>query len=167
MDEAILAWYLARFGIRLPRHFVIPLHIAIQGHPEAGAIWERHIVAILEALGFKSTTMRRISIRLLLMERNIFSFGRLMTFVWDVAVRQRQRLFFIRLVSGFSVLRKLRFHSSFWVLLLLMFNGMDIVQARGYIKIGCWTYIRRFSRCMVGLKLVTRRKVTTAVPTDQ
>ena len=35
---------------------VVPLHKALQGHPEAGALWECMIVGILEGLGFHSTT---------------------------------------------------------------------------------------------------------------
>ncbi len=35
---------------------VVPLHKALQGHPEAGALWEHMIIGILEGLGFHSTT---------------------------------------------------------------------------------------------------------------
>jgi len=36
---------------------VIPLGCTLQGHPEAGALWEKMIIKILETyFGFKSTT---------------------------------------------------------------------------------------------------------------
>lgn len=34
---------------------MIPVHKALQGHPEAGALWEKHIVGILRDPDFKST----------------------------------------------------------------------------------------------------------------
>jgi hypothetical protein len=62
IDDAYHSWYHKRFGVSLdPATHVIPLHRALQGHPEAGVLWERMIVGILEGpeLGFTSTTHER------------------------------------------------------------------------------------------------------------
>ena len=56
VDEAIAAWILKRWGKRVPRNMVIAIYMALQGHPAAGAIWERLINKILKELGFESTT---------------------------------------------------------------------------------------------------------------
>jgi hypothetical protein len=49
VDDAYRSWYRKRFGADVdPRTHVIPVHKALQGHPEAGALWERMIVGILE-----------------------------------------------------------------------------------------------------------------------
>lgn len=54
------SWYKKRFGkdVDLKAH-VIPVAKALQGHPEAGVLWEKMIVGILDSLGFKMTTHER------------------------------------------------------------------------------------------------------------
>ena len=61
IDDTIADWYLRRFGVKLDRvKEVIPLHRALQGHPEAGVLWERMITDILiNKMGFKNTTHER------------------------------------------------------------------------------------------------------------
>ena len=58
IDNTVEDWYFRRFGIRLNRFKeVIPLLRALQGHPEAGVLWERMITDILiNKMGFKNTT---------------------------------------------------------------------------------------------------------------
>jgi hypothetical protein len=59
IDDAYRSWHRKRFGTDIdPDTYVIPLECALQGHPEAGALWEKMIVSILEGdeLKFKSTT---------------------------------------------------------------------------------------------------------------
>ena len=59
IDDAYCSWHRKQFGTDVdPNTHVIPLERALQGHPEAGALWEKMIVGILEGdeLGFKSTT---------------------------------------------------------------------------------------------------------------
>jgi hypothetical protein len=60
IDDAYASWYYKRFGILLDRSaYVIPVERALQGHPEAGRLWETMIVEILSKKGFKSTTHER------------------------------------------------------------------------------------------------------------
>jgi hypothetical protein len=59
IDDAYRSWYCKQFGNDIdPRKYVVPLHRALQGHPEAGVLWEKMIVGILEGkeLNFRSTT---------------------------------------------------------------------------------------------------------------
>jgi hypothetical protein len=59
IDDAYRSWHRKRYGSNVdPTTHVIPLDRALQGHPEAGALWECMIVGILEGdeLGFKSMT---------------------------------------------------------------------------------------------------------------
>jgi hypothetical protein len=51
-------WYRERKGTSVNRSHVIPLLRALQGHPEAGRLWEEHINGILLSpdFGFKNTT---------------------------------------------------------------------------------------------------------------
>ena len=61
IDDAIYDWYLNRFKVKLDRFKdVIPLYRALQGHPEAGVLWERMITDILvNKMGFKHTAHER------------------------------------------------------------------------------------------------------------
>jgi len=60
IDDAYQSWYKKRYNADIdPAAYVVPLHKVLQGHPEAGALWERMIVGILEGLGFHSTTHER------------------------------------------------------------------------------------------------------------
>ena len=58
IDETIADWYERKFGVKLDKlKEVIPLYRALQGHPEAGVLWERMITNILiNKLGFRTTT---------------------------------------------------------------------------------------------------------------
>jgi len=61
IDDAYCSWYKKHFSINIdPITHVVPLIKALQGHPEAGALWEHMIVGILEdELGFRSTIHER------------------------------------------------------------------------------------------------------------
>ena len=52
------AWYLHCFGKKLDKSRVLPVLWVLQGHPESGKLWERHINNILmsSTLYFKHTT---------------------------------------------------------------------------------------------------------------
>jgi len=61
IDDAYANWYEHRFKKKLDRSLVLPVLHALQGHPESGKLWEKHISAILQSpqFGFKSTTHDR------------------------------------------------------------------------------------------------------------
>ena len=61
IDDAYQSWYKKCYNADIdPSTHVVPLHKALQGHPEAGTLWERMIVGILKGeLGFHSTTHER------------------------------------------------------------------------------------------------------------
>jgi hypothetical protein len=62
IDDAYRSWHLKCFGTDVdPATHVVPLKKSLQGHPEAGALWEKMIVGILEGpkLGFTLMTHER------------------------------------------------------------------------------------------------------------
>jgi len=59
LDDAFRDWYLERTGVLLDKDLVLPMLRALQGHPEAARLWEEHISAILEKVGFKNTTYKK------------------------------------------------------------------------------------------------------------
>ena len=58
IDDACADWYEHRFKKKIDCSLVLQVLHALQGHPESGKLWEKHITAILRlpAFGFKSTT---------------------------------------------------------------------------------------------------------------
>ena len=56
IDDAYAEWYEEKYGEHLDRNMVLPVLKALQGHPESGRLWEKHITAILMDLGFWNTT---------------------------------------------------------------------------------------------------------------
>jgi hypothetical protein len=60
IDKAYSDWRFRRMQVSLAPDLVLPIQKALQGHPEAGALWEKHIVGILrDNLGFHSTVQER------------------------------------------------------------------------------------------------------------
>jgi hypothetical protein len=57
VDEAYVSWFLKRHGQLLdPSLYAIPVTGAIQGHPEAGRLWQDHIVSFLTGPTLKFTS---------------------------------------------------------------------------------------------------------------
>ena len=53
IDDQYADWYLHKYGIHIDRRMVLPVLHALQGHPESGALWAKHIAKHLVELGFK------------------------------------------------------------------------------------------------------------------
>ena len=54
LDDAFRDWHLEQTGVLLDKDLVLPVLRALQGHLEAARLWEEHISAILEDVGFKN-----------------------------------------------------------------------------------------------------------------
>jgi len=109
IDEAYADWYEHQFKKKLDHSLVLPVLHALQGHPESGKLWEKHITAILRSpqFGFKSTTH----------DRSIYS----ATFEGTRILLLRQvdnfavalpSLYMIRLVKPYNYHLKIRPHSG-------------------------------------------------------
>jgi hypothetical protein len=145
IDDAFRSWYHKRHGVDLdPKTHVVPLEIAMQGHPEAGALWETMIIGILEGdeLGFKSTTH----------ERNLYH-----------GMIDGEVVLVCCMVDGFAIALKNTTAAEKLVAIIdkhattgsqgtgvstsqglhLRYNGVDIHQTRDYIKLSCETYLDR------------------------
>ena len=144
VDETISDWYQRKFGILLDRlKDVIPLFKALQGHPEAGVLWERLITDILiNKMGFKNTTH----------EKNIY-FGHIDgheilvcrqvdDFASGSPNKEGSKLFIdtVRkyVEAEFNALGIETSQGTYE-----RFNGIDVFQARDHIKLGCESYIDR------------------------
>jgi hypothetical protein len=143
VDEAIQSWYLKRFGVLLdPKTDVIPLNKAIQGHPEAGRLWESMITGILDDIGFKSTTHERNLYRgtldgeMVLVCRQVDDFA-----VASVTPRVASKLVTLindRVTTVDKGIGEITVNGAF-----SQYNGVDVHQTRDYIKMSCESYIDR------------------------
>jgi hypothetical protein len=142
LDDAFIEWYHARFNVRLPRHQVLPIKRALQGHPEAARLWELHINEVLHKIGFRSTTH----------ERNIYSM-----------THDSNKVLLVRQVDDFALAcLTAAIAEAIYALIgkalqvpgesdvpfasqgiLKDFSGYDVLQTRDYIKIHAQSYIRR------------------------
>jgi hypothetical protein len=137
-------WYFRKFGVMLDRKDdVLPLHKALQGHPEAGVLWENMITDILiNQMGFKSTTQ----------EPNLYR-GKI----------DGDDLLVCRQVDDFAVAGRDDAHAKMFIEAIRThvateyqgmgtetpagishrYNGLDVHQTANYIKLDCTTYIDR------------------------
>jgi hypothetical protein len=56
IDDANADWYRSRHEKKVDRSLVLPVLQALQGHPEAGALWDEHINNIIDDLDIVNTT---------------------------------------------------------------------------------------------------------------
>jgi Reverse transcriptase (RNA-dependent DNA polymerase) len=129
-------WYLKKFGRPINRRtHVVPIGHAIQGHPEAGNLWEGYIVDFLcNRLGFRATTH----------ERNLYP-----------GTVDGEDTLVCRQVDDFNIATKDPATAGKLIALINAFvtteskglaphyNGVDVLQTRDYIKLSCKTYIDR------------------------
>jgi len=143
IDDALESYYKRKFGIILdPKTQVLPVLKALQGHPEAGALWEKMITKILDDMGFKPTTHERnlyrgtIDGKTVLVCRQVDDFAvgcrradvakRLIAHINEHATTESQGMGTITSRGVFN-----------------HYNGVDIHQTRDYVKLSCETYIDR------------------------
>jgi hypothetical protein len=137
-------WYLEKKGKKVNRSHVIPMLRALQGHPEAGRLWEEHINAILlgPEFGFTNTTH----------ETNIYQ-G---TYAGVKILVLRQVDDFLLATPDPAIADKV--YTRIGELLqqpeekdipfvneglATEFNGVDVLQTRDYIKVSSESYIHR------------------------
>ena len=54
IDDQYADWYFEKFGKHVYKRMVLPVLHALQGHPESGVLWAKHITGILSDLGFSA-----------------------------------------------------------------------------------------------------------------
>lgn len=137
-DRAFIEWWIARGRQPIEEGQVIPVMRAMQGHPESSRLWERHIDRIVRKLGFTPATHEPC------------------IYTGEV---NGERCIFKRQVDDFAIAtRKEETAHTFWAMvddhltmpmkrlgLVTLFNGVDILQSRYYIKMSCRTYLEKMS----------------------
>jgi len=134
INEAYQSWFLKKYGKDIdPEKFIIPLGHSLQGHPKAGALWEKMIIEILKTVfGFQSTTH----------ERNIYC-GEV----------KGEIVFVCCQVDDFAIASDTIAMADFIISeidkcvstsnkgISTKYNGVNILQTCDYIKLYCKSYI--------------------------
>jgi hypothetical protein len=121
----------------IPPGHVIPILLAMQGHPESPRLWEKNTNAILQELGLNPTVhkpclySRTIAGKGVIFKQQVDDFA-------IAAPNERTANILLDMINN-----KLKIPLK-WQGLLDMFNGINIIQTRDYIKIDCHTYIDKF-----------------------
>ena len=137
-DKAFHEWWVQhKHRPPIPPGHVIPVLSAMQGHPESPRLWEKHADSILRELGLTPTVH----------EPCLYS-----------GTVDGKRVIFMRQVDDFAIAAPDERTSDILLDmiddklsiplkrqgLLDMYNGMDILQTKDYIKIDVHTYIQKF-----------------------
>jgi hypothetical protein len=144
-DDAYCSWYLKRTGKTIdPRTHVIPALRAIQGHPEAGRLWQDYILGILQSppLCFTTTTHERnlyrgeIDGELVLVARQVDDFA-----IGSRSTATADRL--IAIINSHVTTKNQGIGTPTTAGISHRYNGLDVHQTRTFIRISCETYIQR------------------------
>lgn len=136
-DKAFRDWWTIHRGLPdIPPGYVIPVLSAMQGHPESPRLWEKHADKILRELGLRPTVH----------EPCLYS-----------GIINGERVLFKRQVDDFAVATDTEATANILFDMIdekltfplkrmgkvTMFNGIDVLQTRDYIKISVQTYLER------------------------
>lgn len=135
-DKAFREWWKSKGRPPIPDGHVIPILAAMQGHPEAPRLWERHADKIIRMFSLTPTTH----------EPCLYS-----------GIVNGERVLLMRQVDDFAVATDTEATANMLfdmiddqltfplkrMGLITMFNGIDVDQTRDYIKISVQTYIER------------------------
>ena len=145
IDDAIEDWCQHRFGITLDRkNQVIPLFRALQGHPEAGVLWERLADDILiNKMGFQNTAHEKnlhqglINGQPVLVCRQVDDFA--VGTELESAAKEFFRLLRQHVETEYAAVGKVIPDVGVFE----RCNGIDITQTRDCVKVGCESCIDR------------------------
>jgi hypothetical protein len=135
IDKAYSTWYFRRHKKNIHHGFVLPVQKSLQGHPEAGALWEKHIVGILHnGLGFRSTVQ----------ERNLYQGHYLNEEIFICRQTDDFAIAAFSARAATSLIHAIGAKVDIWDDgLLTKFNGIDVDQTRNFVKLSCSSYLHR------------------------
>ena len=138
-DAAFRAWYEQKHGAPLPHGSVIPVLNAMQGHPEAPRLWEKHADTIIRSCGLTPTKHEPCLYSGLIDGERVLFMQQVDDFAGAVPSARIANLLFDMIDEQITFpLKRMG--------LVTLFNGIDIDQTGDYIKISCETYLDRIMK---------------------
>ncbi|KAL7534937.1 LOW QUALITY PROTEIN: hypothetical protein ACHAWF_005003, partial [Thalassiosira exigua] len=138
LDKAFSDWWEEKLARPIPHGWVIPVLAAMQGHPEAPRLWERHTDSILRSLGLKPTIHEPCLYAGVVRGKRILFKRQVDDFEVAVSTAATASILFYQIDDRLTFLLKR-------MGLVTLFNGLDILQTRHFIKISCTTNIEKIS----------------------
>lgn len=136
-DQAFREWWTDHKGYPpIPDGYVIPVLAAMQGHPESPRLWEKHIDKILRKIGLTPTTHEPCLYSGVLLGERVL----LMRQVDDFAVASPSSKLADHLFDLIDECLSIPMRRQG---LVSLYNGLDILQTKHYIKVSCQTFIER------------------------
>ena len=133
-DKAFREWWLSKGRPPLEPGEVIPILAAMQGHPEAPRLWEKHADSILRDIGLTPTHHQPCLYSGLIDGQRVLFMRQVDDFAVAVPNERIGRILFDLIDERLTFpLKRMG--------LIDLFNGLDIKQTRDYIKISARTYI--------------------------
>jgi hypothetical protein len=148
VDEAYVEWFQLRFPDKpIDRNMVLPVQHALQGHPESGGLWERHINSILSCpeLGFKSTVHDKCVYSTVFEGNKIL----LLQQVDDFSLACKSEDIAIKIYDIIGKLLRLDYEDDIpfkYLGLVDDYNGVEVKQTEDYTELCCPNYIDRLLR---------------------
>jgi hypothetical protein len=162
-DKAFNNWWVLhkKRPLILTGH-VISILSAMQGHPESPRLWEKHADAILRNLGLTPTVHEPCIYSGCIAGKRIIFKQQVDDFAIAAPDEKTANILLDLLDKQLSIPLKRQG-------LLDMFNGIDVVQTRDYIKVSCQTYINKFCEKYLDTwlsKVPLMENRPTPLPTD-
>ncbi|KAL9178452.1 hypothetical protein ACHAXT_003782 [Thalassiosira profunda] len=162
-DRAFHDWWVQHKGRDpISPGYVIPVIKAMQGHPEAPRLWEKHADGILRKLGFTPTTHEPCLYSGLIEGERVFLKRQVDDFEVAVSSERLANIIYDMIDEELTFpLKRMG--------LVSMFNGLDILQTRDYIKVYAKTYIERVAEKHLNswMKLSHSPNCPTPLPTNE
>ncbi|EJK59937.1 hypothetical protein THAOC_19786 [Thalassiosira oceanica] len=142
-DAAFRDWWTNKHNQPLPKGHVVPVLAAMQGHPEAPRLWEKHADTILRACGLTPTVHEPCLYSGLIDGERVLFMRQVDDFAVAVPSQRIANILFDMIDERITFPMKR-------MGLVTLFNGMDIEQTSEYIKVSAATYIKK-----IGAKYLT------------
>jgi Reverse transcriptase (RNA-dependent DNA polymerase) len=141
VDDQFREWWTEKMHRPpIPPGYVLPVCHALQGHPEAPRLWENHIHSILsDKLHYKPTTH----------EKCLYTSGSPSHPDQQAALLRQVDDFAISVSTSTACEQRISAIGSFLQVplnqlgVITKFNGVNIQQARWFIKVSCQDYLRK------------------------
>jgi hypothetical protein len=121
----------------IPPDHVIPVLSAMQGHLKSLKLWEKHANAILGELGLTPTTHEPCLYSGVIDSKCVVFMCQVDDFAIAAPNKRTASILLNMLDKKLTIPIKRQG-------LLGMFNGINVVQTKNYVKINCHTYINKF-----------------------
>ena len=160
-DAAFHAWWTLHKGRPpIPHNHVIPILSAMQGHPEAPRLWEKHADKILRSIGLVPTTHEPCLYSGLVDGNRVLLLRQVDDFAVAASSESVASHVFDLIDDHLTIpLKRLG--------LITLFNGLNVEQTQYYIKISCKSYIERICEKYLGTWMRNHVMSTRPTPLPQ